>query len=122
MTNKRRERQIRNECMILYREEGHTLKEVAELFRVSQTTARTVCGGETKAEKEKRNEDMRLFKAQGHTMQEVADKFNVTKHTAQMICSKDHIIPLAKGGEHSWDNIQLAHRICNSLKADKVSS
>lgn len=36
--------------------------------------------------------------------------------------SKDHIIPLAKGGEHSWDNIQLAHRICNSLKADEVSA
>lgn len=30
--------------------------------------------------------------------------------------SVDHIIPLAKGGEHSYRNTQLAHRICNSLK------
>lgn len=30
----------------------------------------------------------------------------------------DHIVPLSKGGPHSMDNCQLAHRICNSLKAD----
>ena len=34
--------------------------------------------------------------------------------------SVDHIIPLAKGGEHSWDNVQLAHRICNVIKSDNV--
>ena len=32
--------------------------------------------------------------------------------------SIDHIVPLAKGGTHTWDNVQLAHRICNSLKSD----
>lgn len=30
--------------------------------------------------------------------------------------TKDHIIPLAKGGEHSWENVQLAHHHCNSVK------
>jgi len=34
--------------------------------------------------------------------------------------SIDHVIPLAKGGLHSWKNVKLAHRICNSLKSDKV--
>lgn len=34
--------------------------------------------------------------------------------------SIDHIIPLSKGGEHSWDNVQLAHRICNTKKRDQV--
>jgi hypothetical protein len=33
----------------------------------------------------------------------------------------DHIIPLSRGGEHSMDNCQLAHRICNSLKSDDES-
>ena len=28
----------------------------------------------------------------------------------------DHIIPLVKGGTHSWDNVQLAHFGCNSAK------
>ena len=32
--------------------------------------------------------------------------------------TRDHIIALANGGEHSWDNIQLAHAICNSVKRD----
>lgn len=32
--------------------------------------------------------------------------------------SIDHIISLAKGGKHIWSNVQLAHRICNSLKSD----
>lgn len=32
--------------------------------------------------------------------------------------SIDHIIPLSKGGTHQWKNVQLAHRICNSIKKD----
>lgn len=34
--------------------------------------------------------------------------------------SIDHIIPLAKGGTHTWNNVQLAHRYCNSVKCDKL--
>ena len=34
--------------------------------------------------------------------------------------SLDHIIPMAKGGSHTWDNVQIAHRRCNSLKGDKL--
>lgn len=34
--------------------------------------------------------------------------------------SIDHVKPLAKGGEHSWDNVKLAHFVCNSLKSDKI--
>lgn len=30
--------------------------------------------------------------------------------------SRDHIIPLCKGGKHTWDNVQLAHIKCNSHK------
>ena len=33
--------------------------------------------------------------------------------------SIDHIKPLAKGGTHTWENIKLAHKHCNSLKGDK---
>lgn len=32
--------------------------------------------------------------------------------------SIDHVEPLSKGGLHTWDNIKLAHRLCNSLKKD----
>lgn len=34
--------------------------------------------------------------------------------------SIDHIIPLNKGGTHTWNNVKLAHFICNSLKKDKL--
>lgn len=34
--------------------------------------------------------------------------------------SKDHIIPLSVGGMHAWNNVQLAHRICNSRKQNTV--
>lgn len=33
--------------------------------------------------------------------------------------SIEHIIPISKGGTHSWDNIKLAHISCNSKKSDK---
>ena len=36
--------------------------------------------------------------------------------------SIDHVIPLARGGTHTWDNVRVAHRICNSIKGDSVSN
>ena len=30
--------------------------------------------------------------------------------------SIDHIVPLARGGSHTYDNLQTAHRVCNSRK------
>lgn len=34
--------------------------------------------------------------------------------------SIDHIVPLSRGGTHTWNNVQLAHCICNSVKCDTV--
>ena len=34
--------------------------------------------------------------------------------------SIDHVIPISKGGEHSWKNIRLAHRKCNYIKSDNT--
>ena len=36
--------------------------------------------------------------------------------------SIDHIIPLARGGMHAWDNVKLAHHHCNSTKSDILPS
>lgn len=30
--------------------------------------------------------------------------------------SVDHLIPLSKGGDHSWENVALAHKRCNSRR------
>lgn len=32
----------------------------------------------------------------------------------------DHIIPMSRSGGHVWNNVQVAHAICNSKKCDKV--
>ena len=34
--------------------------------------------------------------------------------------SIDHVIPIAKGGTHTWRNVKLAHRGCNIIKSDKI--
>ena len=36
--------------------------------------------------------------------------------------SIDHVIPLARGGKHSWSNVKLAHHLCNSKKSDILPS
>lgn len=33
----------------------------------------------------------------------------------------DHVVPLAKGGTHTADNIRPAHALCNLRKSDKVA-
>lgn len=50
--------------------------------------------------------------------------YEVTEHGA-VVCgdsypSIDHIIPIAKGGQHVWENVQLAHRGCNRKKSDTI--
>lgn len=34
--------------------------------------------------------------------------------------SIDHIIPVTRGGQHVWDNVQLAHRTCNAQKNNRT--
>lgn len=32
----------------------------------------------------------------------------------------DHIVPISKGGGHTWNNVQVAHRLCNINKRDLI--
>ena len=34
--------------------------------------------------------------------------------------TRDHVIPVAKGGTHTWDNVRLACHKCNSIKNDRL--
>ena len=34
----------------------------------------------------------------------------------------DHIIPIVKGGTHTWDNVQCACRNCNQAKSDRMQA
>jgi 5-methylcytosine-specific restriction endonuclease McrA len=41
------------------------------------------------------------------------------KDDRSQMASLDHVIPVAKGGQHTYDNIQLAHYRCNLSKGDR---
>jgi len=41
-------------------------------------------------------------------------------HIGKNYPTLDHIIPLSRGGFHTWDNVQLAHQGCNAGKCDKL--
>lgn len=41
-------------------------------------------------------------------------------YTGPTYPSIDHIIPISKGGGHTWSNVQVAHLICNSNKGDRT--
>jgi len=40
--------------------------------------------------------------------------------TSRFGATVDHILPLSKGGSDEFDNLQLAHWICNDRKSDKM--
>ena len=43
-----------------------------------------------------------------------------TEHFGPTSPTIDHIYPLSKGGSHTWDNVQVAHALCNSKKRDLI--
>lgn len=38
----------------------------------------------------------------------------------KMSATLEHIIPLAKGGTHTWDNVAPSHLLCNSNKGSEI--
>lgn len=40
-------------------------------------------------------------------------------HVGKNYPTIDHIIPMKNGGGHTWDNVQIAHMVCNSTKQDR---
>lgn len=52
----------------------------------------------------------------------LTDKSDINNgHIGRLYPTLDHIIPLSKGGTHTWDNVQLAHMSCNAGKCDRLS-
>lgn len=43
-----------------------------------------------------------------------------TEYSGPLYPSIDHIVPMSKGGGHTWSNVQIAHIICNSRKGNCI--
>ena len=42
------------------------------------------------------------------------------EYVSSQDASIDHVIPLSKGGEHSYANTQVSHPLCNMRKSAKI--
>lgn len=47
-------------------------------------------------------------------------KIDGTIITGNTYPSIEHLLPISKGGTDTWDNVRLAHRICNSKKGNSL--
>lgn len=63
----------------------------------------------------------RLLKRDGHTCYLCGEVVNTNVDTNDdYYPSIEHVIPISKGGTHTWGNVKVAHRYCNSIKRDKL--
>lgn len=67
---------------------------------------------------------IKVFKRDGYICQICGIACNDTDKTwgsfGPYAPTVDHILALANGGQHTWDNVQCVHAICNSYKRDLI--
>lgn len=59
--------------------------------------------------------------AQWEKMKELYGHRCVYCHRKMKRLTMDHVIPISKGGPHTWENIVPACRVCNSRKHDNAA-
>jgi 5-methylcytosine-specific restriction endonuclease McrA len=42
------------------------------------------------------------------------------RHPLPMAPTLDHVLPASKGGKFEWDNLKLAHNLCNNRRGDRA--
>lgn len=54
-----------------------------------------------------------------HLCSKIIDKY--LRGDSWMRATLDHVIPLSKGGTHTYDNVAAAHWLCNMAKGDRLT-
>lgn len=63
---------------------------------------------------------LEVFRRDGWNCMICGDRIDPTlRNPDPLSASVDHVIPLSKGGTHSWANVQTAHLSCNMSKGNK---
>ena len=141
---KRNERAKANKELRLITYEIRECVECGELFTIDDKRNNKCCSKECSKKRENRKKDkripknqivdsdisiQRLFKRDKGICWICGEKcdFNSTSISKKgnIICGDlypeiEHVIPISRGGLHSWDNVRLAHRKCNQLKSDNL--
>lgn len=64
---------------------------------------------------------LELYERDGYTCHICSKPLEMDKKAPHPLSpTVDHVIPLARGGEHSMKNCKAAHFICNSRKGDRI--
>jgi hypothetical protein len=45
---------------------------------------------------------------------------SIDDHHDPMYLNIDHIVPISRGGRHTWDNVAPTHKRCNESKGAKL--
>lgn len=118
-----------SDVTVRYISTGQLMTRAMSTFRCTTKT--------NKAKRRAREKDSIIDK--DITLQKVFDKDNGICYLCGKLCNKDdiqqiegrwvvgptypsieHVIPLSRGGKHSWGNVRLAHMKCNLKKGSKL--
>lgn len=103
---------------------------------VSKSPQQICCSEQCSKRRENQRKDKRIYKNGAPDLSITLTKLYMRDQGVCQICGRridfdcdsnsdyypsiDHIIPISKGGEHQWGNVQLACRVCNTLKGAKL--
>lgn len=127
---------IRKAEQIRFKIEHEKYCKVCGKLFIGKTTTSVCCSPECSKKNDNRKKDKRLYKNGQPDLSINLTRLYKRDNGICQLCGKhidfdcdwnsddypsiDHIIPIAKGGMHQWDNVQLACRGCNTFKGVKV--
>lgn len=127
---------IKKAEQLRYRIEHEKYCKICGKFFIAKYSNMICCSPECTRKNENRNKDKRIYKNGKPDLSINLTRLYMRDQGICQICGRhidfdcdsnsdyypsiDHIIPIAKGGLHQWDNVQLACRYCNSLKRDNL--
>lgn len=121
-----------------YRIEHEKICKMCNKPFIAINSNQVCCSKECSKKNENRTKDKRIYKNGEPDLSINLTRLYLRDEGICQICGKhidfdcdsnsnhypsiDHIVPLSKGGLHQWDNVQLACRICNTYKSNKLIS